>query len=139
MDGRLDHVVIWVDDPSRAVDFYQQVVGLDGVRVDEFRDGKAPFPSVRVSSESIIDLMARTGAAATDAFTGGDGSAGHPVNHVCLALDQADFAALQQRLNARDVAASAVMENSFGAQGHALKSFYFSDPDGNVIEVRCYP
>src|SRR5262245_51286827 len=59
MQAKLDHVVLWVADPLRSLDFYEKVVGLTPVRADEFREGKAPFPSVRVSSDSIIDLMAR--------------------------------------------------------------------------------
>jgi hypothetical protein len=33
---------------------------------------------------------------------------------------------------------SALMEKSFGARGLAPETFYFPDPDGNVIEARYY-
>jgi extradiol dioxygenase family protein len=71
-------------------------------------------------------------------MAGADASAGHPVNHLCLAMSEAEFAALRERLAARAVATSAVMEQSFGARGLAPKAFYFRDPDGNVIEARYY-
>jgi catechol 2,3-dioxygenase-like lactoylglutathione lyase family enzyme len=45
----IDHVVLWVDDASRSLDFYTRVVGLESVRAEEFASGAAPFPSVRVS------------------------------------------------------------------------------------------
>jgi catechol 2,3-dioxygenase-like lactoylglutathione lyase family enzyme len=138
VQARVDHVVIWVDDPLRSLDFYQNVVGLPGERVEQFREGKAPFPSVRVSAESILDLMARVGASGADALTGVDGSAGHPVNHVCLAMGRDEFGALRDRLAESGVHVSAMMENSFGARGTARKAFYFQDPDGNVIEARYY-
>jgi len=138
MRAALDHVVLWTDDPLRAVEFYERVVGLTPVRVDEFRAGQAPFPSVRVSADSIVDLMARVAAPVVDAMAGADASAGHPVNHLCLAMSEAEFAALRERLAARAVATSAVMEQSFGARGLAPKAFYFRDPDGNVIEARYY-
>lgn len=48
---RLDHVVLWVQDPAVAMDFYTRVVGLQPVRFDEFLTGDAPFPSVRVSDD----------------------------------------------------------------------------------------
>ena len=62
MHAKLDHVVFWSDDPLRAVAFYQEVVGLEPVRLEEFRAGQAPFPSLRVSPESVIDVMARVAA-----------------------------------------------------------------------------
>lgn len=138
MDARIDHIVLWVADPLRSVEFYESAVGLPGVRVGEFRDGKAPFPSVRVSDDSIIDLMDQAGAPLVDMLTGADGAAGHPVNHVCLTMSEADFEALRGRLRDHGVDASAVQENSFGARGVAPRAFYFRDPDGNVLEARHY-
>ena len=138
MDAKLDHVVLWTDDPLRAVEFYEQVVGLTPVRVEEFRAGQAPFPSVRVSNESIIDLMARAAAPMIDAMSRAEASAGHRVNHVCLSMSKAEFNALQGRLAARDIPMSPMMQQSFGAQGLAPYAFYFRDPDGNVLEARYY-
>jgi len=135
----IDHVVLWCADPLRSVEFYERVVGLPGVRVEDFRAGRVPFPSVRVSSLSLIDLMSRTAAAGVDAMVGATGTAGHPVNHVCLAMSGEEFAALAQRLADSGTPTSAVSEGSFGAQGPAVQSFYFRDPDDNVIEARHYP
>lgn len=138
MDATLDHVVLWTDDPLRAVTFYTDVVGFAPVRVEEFRAGTAPFPSVRVASGTILDLMARAVAPVVDAMAGADASAGHPVNHVCFAVSEADFEALGARLARAGVATSSTMEQSFGAQGLAPRAFYFRDPDGNVLEARYY-
>jgi catechol 2,3-dioxygenase-like lactoylglutathione lyase family enzyme len=138
MDARMDHVVLWVEDPLRAVEFYESVVGLAGVRVDEFRAGQAPFPSVRVTADTVIDLMARFAAPVVDAMAGGGASAGHPVNHVCLAMSEVEFEALRGRLAAHGIATSSMMEQSFGARGLAPRAFYFRDPDGNVLEARYY-
>ena len=55
---RLDHIVLWTKDPRAAMDFYSRVVGLAPVRFAEFEAGEAPFPSVRVCEDSIIDLIA---------------------------------------------------------------------------------
>jgi len=138
MQATLDHVVFWTDDPLRAVDFYDRVVGLTPVRAEEFRAGTAPFPSVRISATTIIDLMARVAAPVVDAMAGAGGSAGHPVNHVCLAMSEAEYTALHGRLEANGIPISPVMEQSFGAQGLAPRAFYFRDLDGNVLEARYY-
>jgi extradiol dioxygenase family protein len=82
--------------------------------------------------------MARVAAPVVDAMAGADASAGHRVNHVCLAMSEADFLALRGRLEANGVAISTTMEQSFGAQGLAPRAFYFRDLDGNVLEARYY-
>ena len=53
----LDHVAINVQDIDRALDFYCNVLGLEALRVDEFKSGKVTFPSVRVSGGIILDFM----------------------------------------------------------------------------------
>ena len=138
MNASLDHVVLWTDDSLRAVDFYVRVIGLTPVRVAEFQAGTAPFPSVRISPSAILDLMARVAAPMVDAMAGAEASAGHRVNHVCLAMSESDFHALRGRLEANGVDISNVMEQSFGAQGQAPQAFYFRDLDGNVLEARYY-
>jgi glyoxylase I family protein len=138
MQATLDHVVLWTDDPIKAAEFYQRVLGLPAVRLDEFRAGQAPFPSIRISPHSIIDLMARTAAPIVDAITGAEASAGHRVNHVCLAMSERDYGAVRARLDADGVATSTPTEQTFGAQGLAPQAVYFRDPDGNVIEIRYY-
>lgn len=135
---RLDHVVLWTRDPRAAMDFYTRVVGLAPVRFAEFEAGDAPFPSVRVCEDSIIDLSPLAGVAATESMTRREGSAGHPVNHVCLALSKSEYDALDQRLQAEGVDTSARLSPTFGARGWAPQSFYFADPDGNVVEARYY-
>ena len=42
-----DHVVLNVADVERTLSFYCDRLGLTGERVDEWRDGNAPFPSAR--------------------------------------------------------------------------------------------
>ncbi|KKC02983.1 VOC family protein [Mycobacterium nebraskense] len=135
---RLDHVVLWTRNPRAALDFYTRVVGLEPVRSAEFEAGDAPFPSVRVCEDSIIDLVPLSGIAGTEALTRAEGSAGHPVNHVCLALSKSEYDALDQRLQAEGVDTGARLGPNFGARGWAPQAYYFADPDGNVIEARYY-
>lgn len=135
---RLDHVVLWVDDPRRSLEFYVGVLGLEGVRVDEFEAGRCMFPSVRVSGDSILDLMPANAAPVMNSFPGAAGSAGNKVNHVCLALDRAEYDALRARLEQHGIAVPHTMRDSFGARGDAPEAFYFADPDGNILEARYY-
>ncbi len=136
--ARLDHVVLWVRDPLAAADFYEKAVGMAPVRVTEFAAGTAPFPSVRLNDETIFDLMPLTAAERMTMVPGAAESAGHPVNHVCLALTPDDFDTLRTRLQERSVPVSDISHDSFGARGNAKRSFYFRDPDGNVFEARHY-
>lgn len=138
MDVRVDHVVLWVEDPLRSVEFYERVLGFAGVRVEEFSRGAAPFPSVRISADSILDLMPTRMAALLNSIPGAAGSAGNKVNHLCLAMSEEEYRALHARLAEHGVATPVTMPNSFGARGVAPEAFYFTDPDGNVLEARYY-
>ncbi|WP_328482579.1 VOC family protein [Streptomyces sp. NBC_00377] len=135
---RLDHVVLWVRDPVAAAEFYAKAVGLEPVRLQEFAAGEEPFPSVRVSEEALLDLMPLSMAERMTMLPGAAESSGHPVNHVCLALPKTGFDALRDRLEEHAVPVSDVSHGSFGARGDATRSFYFRDPDGNVVEARHY-
>jgi catechol 2,3-dioxygenase-like lactoylglutathione lyase family enzyme len=136
----IDHVVLWVEDARRALEFYVNVVGLPSVRAEEFSEGKAPFPSVRISEGSILDLLPVANLPVAVSMTGETKptAAGKPINHVCLAMDRSDFDALASRLAESGVAMHHVGEQSYGARGWSTHWFYFQDPDGNVIEARRY-
>ncbi len=143
MGRRLDHIVIWVEDPLRSVEFFEKIAGFEGVRVEEFRAQKTLFPSVRISEDSILDLMPRAFAPKLNAKVASvaktlDASAGHPVNHICIAMSKEEFEGLIARLDENGTPAAFFMENSFGARGFAPRTFYFHDPDGNVFEARYY-
>ncbi|MEU6280575.1 VOC family protein [Streptomyces sp. NPDC047028] len=135
---RLDHIVLWVTDPVAAAGFYERTLGLEPLRVAEFTEGKVTFPSVRVNEETILDLAPRTVAERMNMLPGAADSAGHPVNHVCLALPAGDFDALRARLDEHGVPMSDIGHDSYGARGNADRSFYFRDPDGNIVEARHY-
>ncbi|MBI3059805.1 MAG: VOC family protein, partial [Deltaproteobacteria bacterium] len=53
----LDHIVLNVRDIDRSLAFYTGVLGLKGERVQEFKEGKIGFPSVRINENTIIDLF----------------------------------------------------------------------------------
>ena len=70
-------------------------------------------------------------------MTGGDAS-GQPLNHVCVNLAREDYESIVERLKARAIELKPGPESSFGARGYTPHSYYFSDPDGNIVEIRYY-
>ncbi|MEV5376797.1 VOC family virulence protein [Streptosporangium nondiastaticum] len=120
-----DHLVLNVADVERSLAFYTGPLGLDPVRVDEWRAGRAPFPSVRISPTAIIDLVERDR---------GDAAASN-VDHICLAVEPLDWQTVI------DSGVFTVVDGPgqrFGARGNA-ESLYVQDPDGNTVELRWYP
>jgi catechol 2,3-dioxygenase-like lactoylglutathione lyase family enzyme len=117
-----DHFVLITPDVPRILAFYMGTLGLTGVRVDEWRRGDVPFPSVRLDETTIIDFLAgdRTGSS---------------VHHFCLTIEFTDLDELA--LSGEVEVVSGPTEGLFGAQGYA-RSLYVRDPDGNVIELRSY-
>jgi catechol 2,3-dioxygenase-like lactoylglutathione lyase family enzyme len=119
-----DHVVLRCADVETTLAWYVDTLGLEPVRVDEWRRGAVPFPSVRVSAGTIIDLISASGAVTE-----------RNVDHFCLVADRATVDAI-----AADTESFRIVEQPsvrFGARGDGW-SVYVYDPDGNVVEIRSY-
>lgn len=117
----LDHIVLITSDVERSLRWYTEVLGLAPERVEEWRAGTAPFPSVRLNSATIIDL-----------FAGERGDKN--LDHFCLVIAPTDLAAVRAS-GAFDVLVGPVPR--WGARGLA-QSLYVTDPDGNTVELRHY-
>ncbi|MFD4633331.1 VOC family protein [Streptomyces sp. NPDC058284] len=122
-----DHLVLNVADIERSLAFYAGPLGLEPVRVEEWRAGKVPFPSVRVSPTTIIDLVTPSDARPEES--------GSNVDHICLAVEPLDW---QEVIDSGDFDVVDGPGERFGARGTAL-SLYVRDPDGNTVELRWYP
>ncbi len=118
-----DHLVLRCADVEATLAWYRDELGLAPVRVDEWRAGDAPFPSVRVSPDTIIDLVPAAGAVGE-----------RNVDHLCLVADRAtvDTIATSARLRVVDGPGE-----RYGARGNGW-SVYVVDPDDTVVEVRSY-
>ena len=116
-----DHVVLNVADVERSLRFYCNELGLEPLRVEEWRRKDVFFPSVRVDTGTIIDLLETE-------------RTGENVNHICLVVEPADFDAIKASGRYEVVDGPDVR---WGARGDAT-SIYIRDPDRNVVELRYY-
>ncbi|MFK8906175.1 VOC family protein [Streptomyces sp. YS-3] len=117
-----DHIVLNVQDVERALAFYTGPLGLEPVRVEEWRAGKVPFPSVRINANTIIDLFDRPRGESN-------------VDHICLVVDPLDW---QEVIDSGTLDVLEGPVPRFGARGSA-NSVYVKDPEGNTVELRWYP
>ncbi|CAN5612787.1 VOC family protein [soil metagenome] len=117
----LDHLVLNVADVERSLAFYCDELGMDGVRVQEWRRQEVLFPSVRASAGTIIDLLAAP-------------RSGENADHFCLVVAPTDFDALKAsgRFEVLDGP-----DRRYGARGDGT-SLYIRDPDHNTVELRYY-
>ncbi|MGW7582128.1 VOC family protein [Kitasatospora sp. NPDC054768] len=117
-----DHLVLNVADVERSLAFYAGPLGLEPVRVDEWRAGKVSFPSIRVSAGTIIDLVHGPRHESN-------------VDHFCLTVEPLDW---QEVIDAGTFTVLEGPVPRYGARGTAT-SVYVQDPDGNTVELRWYP
>ena len=117
----LDHIVIVTPDVEATVGWYRDVLGLEILGLDEWRDGTLLFPSARVDATTIIDFLA------------GEPS-GENLNHYALVVDG---------VTADELAATGdfLIEDGpgdrSGAQGVG-RSIHVRDPAGVLVEHRSY-
>lgn len=116
-----DHIVLISADPEKLVDWYASSLGLEVLRLDEWRRGEVPFVSLRVSPTFLIDVMR------------GDRN-GMNVDHLAVTVEDVDL---------DELAATGTFDvemgpaDLFGAQGVG-RGLYIRDPDGNRVELRTY-
>ena len=117
----VDHLVLTVADVERTLGWYEEHLGLEPLRVDEWRKGDAPFPSLRVNESMIIDVIVGP-------------RVGENVDHICLLVDTDDLDALAASGKFDVVGGPSRL---WGARGYG-QGLYVRDPDGNVLELRHY-
>ncbi|GAY10722.1 VOC family protein [Pseudonocardia sp. N23] len=115
----LDHVVLVSADPERLVAWYRDTLGLQPLRLEQWRRGEVPFVSLRVSADTIVDVQQ------------GERD-GVNMGHMALVVEDTDLAALAAEQGADPP------RSLFGARGQG-EGIYLRDPDGNGVELRRYP
>jgi catechol 2,3-dioxygenase-like lactoylglutathione lyase family enzyme len=119
-----DHLVLRCADVDKTLAWYVDTLGMSPVRVDEWRRGSVPFPSVRASADVIIDLIPAAGAVTE-----------RNVDHFCLVADRATVDAIAADPDTFRIHEAPSVR--FGARGDGW-SVYVYDPDDNVVEIRSY-
>jgi catechol 2,3-dioxygenase-like lactoylglutathione lyase family enzyme len=115
----IDHIVLRVADVEKSIAFYCEMIGLEPVRLEEWRRGEVLFPSVRITPTTIVDVFAAE-------------RSGENLDHFCLVIEPTDLESLATQFPDAHRA-----DGLFGAQGFA-SSLYIHDPDGNTVELRSY-
>jgi catechol 2,3-dioxygenase-like lactoylglutathione lyase family enzyme len=116
-----DHIVLVSPDPERLIAWYVEQLGVEVLRLEEWRRKEVLFLSLRVSPTFLIDVVE------------GDRS-GTNVDHLALTVTGVDL---------DEVAASGRFDvdmgpaDLYGAQGMG-RGVYTKDPDGNRVELRTY-
>ncbi|GAA0696010.1 VOC family protein [Dyella marensis] len=128
---QLDHIVLRAIDPAALEDFYCRVLGCTVER----RQEAIGLVQLRAGA-SLIDLvgidgkLGRLGGAAP-------GAEGHNMDHICLAVEGYDEAAIRAHLEAHGVRVGE-SGSRYGAEGEG-PSLYLYDPQGNMIELKGPP
>lgn len=119
--GGPDHIVFVSPDPERLVAWYADALGLEVLRLEEWRHGEVLFVSLRVSPTFLIDV-----------FTGD--RTGVNLDHIALTVTDVD---LDELVASGRFEVQMGPADLFGAQGIG-RGLYISDPDGNRVELRTY-
>ncbi|MEJ2231521.1 MAG: VOC family protein [Nitrospirales bacterium] len=133
MQGFLDHIVLNIEDDQTIIDFYTKILMLPAERLEDYRAGNAPFPSVRINHDTVIDLFPKK--LWEQHVPTGKGF--RNLNHFCLSLTKKDWEELRGRLCDNEIEIREGPVQRWGARG-AGTSIYFSDPEGNMMEARFY-
>jgi catechol 2,3-dioxygenase-like lactoylglutathione lyase family enzyme len=129
----MDHIVLNVENEEKMIAFYSEVLQLPTERLEEYRAGDVPFPSVRLNPDTIIDLFPKK----LWEKNAPRGEHRENLNHFCIVVTNVDWEALVKRLEATEISIERGPVRVWGAHGTGT-SIYFLDPENNLIEARYY-
>jgi catechol 2,3-dioxygenase-like lactoylglutathione lyase family enzyme len=126
---RIDHVVLRVADIGRSISFFHALLGCEVIK----RRDDLGLVHLRAGA-SMIDLVSIQGPLG---IKGGValGPEGRNMDHLCLRVEPFDEVAILSFLREKGVPHTPTAQNNFGAEGTG-PSLYFTDPDGNEIELK---
>ena len=128
----LDHIVLRVADAEASIAWYVKKLGLAPERLEQWRGGEVPFPSVRVDATTVIDLLE---VKADSQSEPGSQPTGINLDHFALLVPGAD---LEDLASSGEFSVIRGPRALWGARGTGM-GMYVADPDGHVVELRTYP
>ena len=152
--GGINHLALVSSDMSRTVDFYTNVLGMPLIKTLEIPGGGQHFFFDCGNGDSIAFFWfpdapeAAPGIASAGHMPGGGNivSAHGSMNHVALDVPVDKFDDYVQKLKDKGIEVSPVLnhddsERTVAAELHEgvfVRSVYFRDPDGILLEFACW-
>lgn len=122
---QIDHVALTVQDLAMSVAWYREVLGLER----RFQPAWGDRPAMLCAGTTCLALFEQRPVPGLQLM--GDSSEARPINHVAFRTDRVGFAAMQLKLKQ--------VGTQFEFQDHRVShSIYFTDPDGNRLELTTY-
>ena len=150
----INHLALVSSDMARTVDFYTNVLGMPMIKTLEIPGGGQHFFFDCGNGDSVAFFWfpdapghAPGIASAANLPGSGDISTAHgSMNHVAFDVPPEKFDEYVERLSAKGVAVSPVVnhddsERTIAAELHPgvfVRSVYFQDPDGIMLEFACW-
>lgn len=124
--NRIVETALYVDDLERARDFYETKLGLSPLLKT------ATLFAYDVGGQSVLLLFRRGASLHTQSSPGGSipPHDGQGPLHIAFAIDEAELAAWERRLEELGIAVEGRMQWERGG-----RSLYFRDPDGHLLEM----
>lgn len=124
LEGVLE-TVLYFEDQERSERFYTDILGMRLL-------GKQPGRALFFRAGNSVFLMFDAAATARGEELPAHGATGP--GHVCFVVDRASYE--EWKIHLRDHAVEILQEVSWPeSDGGRLSSFYFRDPDGNLLEI----
>jgi catechol 2,3-dioxygenase-like lactoylglutathione lyase family enzyme len=151
----INHLALVCSDMERTVDFYSNVLGMPLVKTIDLPNGMGQHFFFDIGNgDSLAFFWFPNGpgpapgvAAAADLPGEGDlASAVGSMNHVALNVPTDRIEEYHQRLQARGIACTPILNHDDSARqvsremhdGVFIRSIYFFDPDGILLEFACW-